>query len=61
MPWLDELSFGPGPPWHGMGTRALPEGRWLVTDEQRAEDLARKQALLDSASHVVAGARPGSE
>ena len=61
MPWLDELSFEPGPPWHGMGTRALPEGRWLVADEQRTADLARKQALLGYASDVVAGSRPGSE
>lgn len=60
-PWLDELSFEPGPPWHAMGTRALPEGRWLLADEHRPADLARKQALLDTAHDLVAGARAGSE
>ena len=61
VPWLDELSFEPGPPWHAMGTRALPEGRWLVPDEERMADLARKQALLGSAGDVVACSRPGAE
>ena len=60
VPWLDELSFEPGPPWHAMGTRALPERAWLVGDEQRPADLARKRALLDAAHDVVAGSRPGA-
>ena len=61
VPWLDELSFEPGPPWHAMGTRALPEGRWLVRDGDRGSDLARKLALLDTAHGVVAGSRAGAE
>ena len=58
--WLDELSFGAGPPWHAMGTRALPEDRWLVPDEEHGVDLARKQALLADARDVVSGSCPGA-
>lgn len=57
--WLDELGFEPGPPWHAMGTRSMPEGRWLVADERREVELARKRELLEAAHDVVAGSTPG--
>ncbi|MET0727131.1 MAG: DUF3445 domain-containing protein [Acidimicrobiales bacterium] len=44
--WLDELSLAPGPPWLSMSTRVLEEGSWLLFDEQRERDLARKESLL---------------
>jgi dimethylamine monooxygenase subunit A len=44
--WLDELSLEPGPPWLGMGTRGLDPDRWLVVDDDRERDLARKADLL---------------
>ena len=45
--WLDELPLEPGPPWLGMGTRNLATAEWLIADEDRDRDLARKVALLD--------------
>lgn len=57
--WLDELGFEPGPPWHAMGTRALAEDRWLLVDERRTDELARKRALLDTAHDVVSAHLPG--
>ena len=51
--WLDELSFGAGPPWHGMGTRALAAGDWLLEDEHRAAELAQKVRLLRDHHEVV--------
>lgn len=60
-PWLDELAFAPGPPWHAMGTRSLPEERWLVIDDEREAQLARKQALLGSAHDAVTGSADGSQ
>ncbi len=44
--WLDELVLTPGPPWLGMGTRNLDATTWLIADEDREQDLARKAALL---------------
>lgn len=57
--WLDELGFEPGPPWHAMGTRALVEDRWLLVDERRTDELARKRALLDTAHDVVSATLSG--
>ncbi len=59
--WLDELAFGEGPPWHAMGTRSLPEERWLVIDDEREAQLAGKQVLLDSVHEVVAGSTAGAQ
>lgn len=59
--WLDELSLEAGPPWHQMGTRALPVGEWLTSDEDREEQLALKRHLLAVARDVVCAAVPGSE
>jgi hypothetical protein len=44
--WLDELALAPGPPWLGMGTRALDPDRWLERDEDAERDLAEKARLL---------------
>lgn len=44
--WLDELPLEPGPPWLAMGTRGLDPAVWLLADEDRDRDLARKAALL---------------
>lgn len=56
--WLDELAPAPGPPWHGMGTRALDPAAWLVVDDHRDEELARKRRLLAEAPEVVVATRP---
>jgi hypothetical protein len=45
--WLDELQLAPGPPYWAMGTRALDERAWLLTDEDHARDLADKARLLE--------------
>lgn len=44
--WLDELPLEPGPPWLAMGTRGLDPAAWLLADEDRDRDLARKAVLL---------------
>lgn len=44
--WLDELPLEPGPPWLAMGTRSLDPTAWLLADDDRDRDLARKAALL---------------
>ncbi len=44
--WLDELSLEPGPPWLALGTRLLQVEGWLLVDDDRERDLARKRALL---------------
>ena len=59
--WLDELQLAPGPPWHAMGTRALDERPWLLVDERRDDELARKRRLVDARPDVVVAATPGSE
>lgn len=59
--WLDELQLEPGPPWHGMGTRALDTADWLLVDDERDAQLDRKRDLLTSARHDVIAALPGSE
>ena len=60
LDWLDELQLTPGPPWHAMGTRALDETRWLLTDEHRDAELARKRRLVDERPDVVVASTPGS-
>jgi hypothetical protein len=52
--WFDELPLEPGPPWHSMGTRALPAST-LGGDGggDVVEQLDRKRALLVSARSVV--------
>ena len=59
--WLDELHLEPGPPWHGMGTRALDEAHWLVVDEHRDAELALKRRLLAERPGAVAAHVNGSE
>lgn len=59
--WLDELHLEPGPPWHAMGTRALDPAAWLVTDDERDDQLGRKRQLLAERRDVVAAALPGAE
>jgi hypothetical protein len=59
--WLDELHLEPGPPWHAMGTRSLDPAAWLLVDDERDEQLARKRALLADRPDVVAAALPGAE
>ena len=54
--WLDELRLEPGPPYQTMGTRALDPAAWLVADERRDGELARKRELLRIARNLVAGA-----
>lgn len=44
--WLDELRLEPGPPFLVMGTHALRLDQWLVVDDDRESDLARKDELL---------------
>lgn len=44
--WLDELPAEPGPPWLGMGTRAMSMAELLVGDDDRERDLAWKRELL---------------
>ena len=44
-----------------MGTRSLGADDWLVTDEQREEQLALKRQLLVEARDEVLAALPGSE
>jgi hypothetical protein len=44
--WLDELPAEPGPPWLAMATRGLDPALWLIADEDRDRDLARKRVLL---------------
>lgn len=45
--WLDELTLvASGPPWLSMGLSRIDESEWLVTDDRREEDLARKRQLL---------------
>lgn len=60
-PWLDELTFQAGPPWHAMGTRALDSAEWLIADERKAEELALKRHLVLHRRHAVSIAVPGSE
>ena len=59
--WLDELKPEPGPPFATMGTHALDLDRWLVVDDDRDADLARKAELLESDMSVVFAAEPGSD
>lgn len=56
--WLDELSLEPGPPWLALGTRGLRPDDWLVVDDDRDQDLARKRELLAERHDEVFAARP---
>lgn len=61
-PWFDELTPQPGPPWHPMGTRALPVGDGAPFGLSRVGEpalLARKAELLRVAHDVVAARVPG--
>ena len=57
-PWIDELSFRPGPPWLSMGTRALRDGPLLIQDDLLSAYLAEKQWLLANAREVVSMSLP---
>ena len=57
IPWLDELRLDPGPPFQAMGTHALHLNDWLIVDDKRAADLARKVELLTTARPVVFAAQ----
>lgn len=60
-PWLDELTFEPGPPWHQMGTRALALDGWLLADDERDAQLTYKQRLMTAAHDVVSAVLPGAQ
>lgn len=57
IPWLDELRLEPGPPFQAMGTHALQLNDWLIVDDNRGADLARKTELLTTARPVVFAAQ----
>jgi hypothetical protein len=57
-PWIDELSFQPGPPWLSMGTRALRDGPLLIEDDLHSVYLAEKQWLFANAREVVSVSLP---
>jgi hypothetical protein len=57
-PWIDELSFRPGPPWLSMGTRALRDGPLLIEDDLYSDYLAEKQRLFANAPEVVSVSLP---
>jgi hypothetical protein len=59
-PWIDELSFRPGPPWLSMGKRALRDGPLLIEDELHSVYLAEKQWLFANAREVVSVSLPES-
>lgn len=44
--WFEELDLDPASSWSRMGTRALGDRPWLITDERRSEELDLKAALL---------------
>jgi dimethylamine monooxygenase subunit A len=52
--WLDELPLAPGPPWHAMGTRALPVASASTdTGDDVPGQLAAKRDLLVRRRDVV--------
>jgi hypothetical protein len=55
--WLDDLRLEPGPPFLTMGTHALSLDQWLVVDDEREVDLARKAELLASDLPLVFAAQ----
>jgi hypothetical protein len=57
-PWIDELSFRPGPPWLSMGTRALRDGPLLIEDDLHSTYLAEKRRLFANAREVVSLSLP---
>ena len=57
-PWIDELSFRPGPPWLSMGTRGLRDGPLLIEDDLHSSYLAEKQWLFANAREVVSVSLP---
>jgi hypothetical protein len=57
-PWIDELSFRPGPPWLSMGTRALRDGPLLIEDDWHSVYLAEKRRLFANAREVVSVSLP---
>ena len=57
-PWIDELSFRPGPPWLSMGTRALRDEPLLINDDLRSLYLAEKEWLLANVRDVVSVGLP---
>lgn len=44
--WIDEVDLDAGHPWLRMGTRALGDAPWLVSDDERDADLAVKADLI---------------
>jgi len=62
--WLDELdgpSVGPGPPFHRMGTAAVPESAWLLPDRHRGRELALRRSLVIRAGAHVVGILHGTD
>lgn len=47
LAWLSELDLDPSSSWLAMGTRALGEQPWLLTDTARSEELAMRARLID--------------
>ena len=47
LAWLRELDLDPSSSWLAMGTRALGEQPWLLTDAARSEELSMRAQLID--------------
>jgi hypothetical protein len=64
-PWLDELTLRAGPPWHHLGTRALPSDPWReharADDPEARTQLAATPALRRDAHDVVVARHPASD
>ncbi len=45
--WLRELDLDPASSWLAMGTRALGDQPWLVTDTSRSGELSMRARLID--------------
>lgn len=64
--WLGELDLrADGPPWLSMGLRRVDEAEWLLVDDRREAELARRAALLadrwGEVVHLGEGTEPAGE
>jgi len=53
LAWLYELDLDPSSSWLAMGTRALGEQPWLLTDDARSEELLIRARLIDERRREV--------
>ncbi len=51
--WFEELDLDPESTWRRMGSRALGDRPWLVSDDRSEKELALKADLFDSARDDV--------